>query len=205
LVLSATCITAAEKTIRGVCVDGDMDRAFVVSEPIPQKALVGGHLPQIECGEDGITPKAITWIAAPEARPVLTIIGRFKGHEIIDLTFPVAEKPENSGGEPFQAKVLAFRTDTAASSPMLPFFVITSEPVRWYEQVFTFDQTNGFLLELSRTTPGNGVMWSNFTFAFEEGGALIKEISQGGRKQQTTVMKFRKDGSIESTEKFDEN
>lgn len=136
---------------------------------------------------------------------MVTLIGRFNGHEIIDLTFPVADGPEAHSGQPFEAKVLAFRLGTDVSSPMLPFFVIMGDQTRRYEQVFTCDKTDGFNIEVSRTVPGNGVMWANFTIGFHEGGALIKEVRSGGRRQQTTVTKYRKDGTIDTTEKLDEN
>lgn len=205
IALSVTCIAAGDETMRGVCVDGDTERAFTVSATIPQKAVEGGYLPQVDYAEDGRMPKAIAWVASSEARPVVTLIGRFKGHEIVDLTFPVAGGPEAHSGQPFEARVLAFRVGTATASPMLPFFVIMGDQARRYEQVFTCDKTDAFLLEVSRTVPGNGVMWANFTFGFDEGGALFKEARSGGRRQQTTVKKFRKDGTIDSTEKLDEN
>lgn len=205
IVMSATVIASGDEALRGVCLDGNTERAFGVSAAIPQQALDGGYLPRVDHAEDGKTPKSITWAAASGARPVLTLIGRFKDHEIVDLTFPVAGAPQDRSGQPFEAKVLAFRVGTAVSSPLLPFFVIMGDEARWYEQVFAWDKTDGFRLEVSRTVPGNGVMWANFTFGFHEGGALIKQVSSGGRGQQTTVTKFRKDGSIDSTEKLDEN
>lgn len=205
LFISATGIALGDEPLRGVCLDGDTECAFVVSAAIPQKAVIGGYLPRVDCAEDGRTPKAITWISEAQARPVVTLIGRFNGHEIIDFTFPITDEPEAHSGQQFGAKVLAFRTGNSASSPMLPFFVIMGDHARWYEQVFTYDKTNGFNIEVSRTVPGNGVMWANFTFGFHESGALIKEVSSGGRKQQTTVTKYRKDGTIESIEKLDEN
>lgn len=204
IALSATGIAVGDGPMRGVCVDGDTERAFVVSAAIPQKAVDGGYLPQVDYAEDGMRPKTISWTAASEARPVVTLIGRFKGHEIVDLTFPVVDGSKAHSGQPFEARVLAFRMGTAVSSPMLPFFVIMGDQARRYEQVFTCDKTDAFLLEVSRTVPGNGVMWANFTFEFDEGGALIKEARSGGRRQQATVTKFRKDGTIDSTEKLDD-
>lgn len=184
----------------------DLFRVVVaVSAPIPPKVPAGGFFPEVEYVEHGPTPKAIRWKEDANARPLLTIIGRFRGHEILDLTFPVTAGPEAAPGQPFDAKVLAFRMDTTATAPMLPFFIIRGDQARWYEQVFTSDKADPFLLEVSRTIPGNGVMWGNFTFGFAESGASIKEVNSGGRKQPTTVTKFRKAGAIESTEKIEEN
>src|SRR6478672_9652180 len=143
IVMSATGVASGDEPLRGVCLDGDTERAFVVSAAIPQKAVDGGFLPQVDYAEDGRTPKSITWTAVSEARPVVTLMGRFKGHEIIDLTFPVADGPQAHSGQPFEARVLAFRVGTAVSSPMLPFFVIMGDQARRYEQVFTCDKTDG--------------------------------------------------------------
>jgi len=204
LVLSSS-IALGGDPVRGVCVDGDSERAFVVSEAIPPQAFEVGHAPEIDYAEDGKTPKAITWTGSSKARPIVTLIGRFKGHVIIDITFTVAVGADASPRQPFEAKILAYRIDAAASSPMLPFFVVTGEQARWYEQVFTSDASIPFCLEVSRTLQGSGVGWANFTFKFSDSGAWIDELSSGGRKQKTRTTKFKPDGSVASSEERDES
>lgn len=205
IALSAAANAFGEDPVRGVCVDGDMERAFAVTAVIPQKALGGGFSPQVDYAEDGKTPKSITWTEDSKVRPVVTLIGRFKGHEIIDLTFPTADGSEQRSGQPFEAKILAFGVNATASSPMLPFLVIMGDQVASYKQLFKSDATSPFLLEVSRTVSGNGIMWTNFTFGFSDSGAFVREMDSGGRKQKTTVTKFKKDGTVAKTEKLEEN
>jgi hypothetical protein len=204
VVLSSSIALAGDPVpVRGVCVDGDSERAFVVSEAIPGNALEGGHAPVVDYTEDGKTPKAITWTGSPETRPKVTVIGRFKGHEIIEITFTEAVGAAASFPRPFHAKLLAYRTDAAVSSPLVPFFIVTGEQVRWYEQVFTSDSNAPFGLEVSKTMQGSGVIGTDFTFKFSDSGAWIDQLSSGGRGHKTTTIKFKPDGSVISSEERD--
>lgn len=185
----------------GLCFDGDTEKVFVISEAVPRKVLEGGYLPDVVHADDEKTQGSITWEAAPGVRSEMKVIGRYKGHEIVDLVFHAA------GGMQalFEARVLGFRTDAGASSPMMPFLVIGGEQIRWYEQVFTCGEAGRFLLEVSKTMDGNGVAWANITFGFSDVGAYIVETSSGGRNQSTIIRKFGRDGAVVSTEELDGN
>ncbi len=185
--------------------DGNSHRAFTISMPIPSKILDGGYIPQIGHSEDDQKPTGIVWTESADSKPAVTTIGRSNGREIVEITFPASPGTNAQPAAPFKTKILAWRIEPAVTSPLLPFFVIGGDQIRWYEQILTSDAKNPFLLEVSITNSGNGLMWSNFSFAFGERGAWIEEMHSGGRQQKTRFTKFRPDGSIASEEETDEN
>jgi hypothetical protein len=204
LALSAS-LALAEDAVKGICVDGDSEQAFAVSEVVPERALKGGYLPDVHYAEDGETPKAITWTASPKTRSVQTLIGRFKDREIVDIVFSEGDGTAAASPPPFEARMLAYRVGAAVTSRLVPFLVISGEQVRWYEQFFTSDGAHPFLLEVSRTVQGNGVLTTRFTFGFGDAGAMINEVNSSGRGTKSVVTKFRPDGTVESTRELDEN
>lgn len=195
-------ITSAGEPLRGICMGGDQKKIFNVTKPIPEKAFTGELSPEVTYADDGITPKSIAWKSNPApVPPVRTVIGRFHGHDIVDLTYPNTSLNEKD--RKFDTKVLAFPVRTTDSSVLVPFFVITGDEMRWYEQTFCSDPGQTFHLEVCSTMKGNGVMCTRFNFTFSDNGAVIEEMSSSGRKQKTKITKFKRDGTVDSIEEVD--
>lgn len=185
-------LAAGEDLHSSVCVDGSMDTTFLVSANMPENREL---FPQLVPDREA-KPTVLQWVPATDLRRTMTVIGKFHGHEIVDIAYHSENPARQAKSEPFAMKVLAYRTGPEGSAPLRPFFIQPGDQVRWYEQAFESTGDKPFSLIVSRTWDGNGVMFSVFTFRFDEHGAWIEEIITGGRKMKNKTTTFTPAGNI---------
>ena len=176
------------------CLDGDSD-TLLKTENIPDPRHDSSkewNIPNINYIDSG-KASSITWKIKPKNISCeSTVIARYNGNEIIDLTFHGDQKDFINPNAPFYLKVLAFQT----ASGLQPFFILSGDNVRWYEQIFESTKDLPFFLSISKTIPGNGVMFSDYTFVFSTDQATLKFISEGGRKMKQKYIEFDFAGNI---------
>jgi len=192
--------------IKTLCLDGESGALFPILDDVPEAGTLDEQrIPEIQYNDSG-TAISVQWIEKPKDVICKSeVIGRYKDHEIIDLTFIGHQANFDYPNAPFYSKVLAYRLSTGVSSPLRPFLILGGDNIRWFEQDFESNEKFPFTLNISITIPGNGVMWSNYIFAFSDRGPFLKFHSEGGRKMKTKETTYDFDGKIIDTSTTDEN
>jgi hypothetical protein len=182
---------------KGTCVNGDTDTLFFTTGDMPQGPEYRDVFPEFEYSSDKVHNESLNWIKTPDGlTKKTTVIGRYQGHEIVDITYEGKLLDASYPSALFVYKVLAYRTAVGVSSSLRPFFILSGENTRWYEQVFESDKQALFGLQIFVTMPGNGVIWSAYTFVFSETSAWLKFHSEGGRKAKTKHWTFGPGGKV---------
>ncbi|MBB5353814.1 hypothetical protein HNR46_004077 [Haloferula luteola] len=206
IALPATAFFAhAENAPSWICVDGDTLETFPLKDEIPEKALLGGWLPEIVEGAQEKSRLSLIWTESPAILPEIKEVGSFQGHPIVELNFStVADSP--SSHEPSkQATILACCTGSTVSSSLMPFLIVTDPFIRYFELIFTESPHIPLHLEVGITRSGNGMIWSALDFEFKRDRAHLVEITSGSRGTRTKIRHFSPQGTPSYIEEVDEN
>lgn len=194
-----TGLGAEEKT--ATCVNGDSDDLFFKTGSVPAAPEDNPdelRFPKLEYDSESNRLTGLKWTDMPHnVTATSSVIGRYNRHEIVDITYTAAD----SGGRtpPFVSKILAYRTGTDGTGPLMPFYIVTGETVQWYEQAFESDKDDPFSLNISVTLPGTGHIWFHYTFHFSDQAAWLEFRATGGRSEQTKGTQFSPEGKVLKT------
>ena len=194
-------ITATEA--ENNCVNGDSDSLFFKTGYLPSD---DDCFPEFDYDSNGQQLKSLKWIKIPAGVVRSSkIIGRSNGHNIVDIIYTSKLPSPDNPDAPFVIKVLAYQTKIDVSESLQPFFILSGDNTRWYEQIFESDKEIPFSLHVSVTMPGNGVFWSNYTFVFSKSSVWMSYHSEGGRKVKTKETIYDSTGKVVKTSITDEN